>query len=69
MMFMMLMMCYNQEYHMLSKPPTCPLRPVMGNNACPPRITAAAGTEFVNRPVTWGTDYIIISPSIESYKL
>ena len=29
-----------------SKPPACPLRPVIGNNACPPRITAAAGTEL-----------------------
>jgi hypothetical protein len=28
------------------KPPTCPLRPVILNNACPPRITAAAGTEL-----------------------
>ena len=27
-------------------PPTCPLRPIILNNACPPRITAAAGTEF-----------------------
>ena len=30
-----------------NRPPTCPLRPVMTNNACPPRITAAAGTEFM----------------------
>ena len=29
------------------KPPTCPLRPVITNNARPPRITAAAGTEFM----------------------
>ena len=27
-------------------PPTCPLRPVIPNNTCPPRITAAAGTEL-----------------------
>ena len=27
-------------------PPTCSLRPVIPNNACPPRITAAAGTEL-----------------------
>ena len=27
-------------------PPTRPLRPVIPNNACPPRITAAAGTEL-----------------------
>src|SRR5262250_1447300 len=27
-------------------PPTSPLRPVIPNNACPPRITAAAGTEL-----------------------
>ena len=33
--------CYS-----LDKPPACPLRPVIGNNACPPRITAAAGTEL-----------------------
>src|SRR6476620_2407060 len=30
----------------LSRPPTRPLRPVIPNNACPPRITAAAGTEL-----------------------
>ena len=30
-----------------SIPPTCPLRPVIANNARPPRITAAAGTEFM----------------------
>ena len=47
--------------HIESKPPACPLRPVIGNNACPPRITAAAGTEFVACPLTWGTDYVIIS--------
>ena len=41
-------------------PPTCPLRPVIPNNACPPRITAAAGTEFMSSPVSWGTDYTII---------
>src|SRR5678815_5701983 len=28
-------------------PPTRPLRPVNPNNACSPRITAAAGTELV----------------------
>ena len=27
-------------------PPTCPLHPVIPNNACTPRITAAAGTEL-----------------------
>jgi hypothetical protein len=27
-------------------PPTRPLRPIIPNNACPPRITAAAGTEL-----------------------
>ena len=27
-------------------PPTCPLRPVIPNNTCPPRLTAAAGTEL-----------------------
>ena len=30
----------------LSKPPTHPLRPIIPNNACPPRITAAAGTKL-----------------------
>src|SRR5512143_4141555 len=30
----------------LRQPPTSPLRPVIPNNACPPRITAAAGTEL-----------------------
>ena len=37
-------------------PPTCPLRPVILNNARPPRITAAAGTElagtFISTHVT-----------------
>ncbi len=28
------------------KPPTRPLRPIIPNNASPPRITAAAGTEL-----------------------
>ena len=31
---------------MLVIPPTLPLRPVIPNNACTPRITAAAGTKF-----------------------
>ncbi len=30
----------------LAKPPARALRPVIPNNACPPRITAAAGTEL-----------------------
>ena len=30
----------------LKKPSTCPLRPIISNNARPPRITAAAGTEL-----------------------
>ena len=30
----------------LDEPPTRPLRPIIPNNACPPRITAAAGTEL-----------------------
>jgi len=29
------------------KQPTYPLRPVKVNNACPPRITATAGTRLV----------------------
>jgi hypothetical protein len=30
----------------LKLPPTLPLRPVIPNNTCPPRITAAAGTKL-----------------------
>jgi hypothetical protein len=30
----------------LKFPPTLPLRPVIPNNTCPPRITAAAGTKL-----------------------
>jgi hypothetical protein len=30
----------------LKNPPTLPLRPVIPNNICPPRITAAAGTKL-----------------------
>ena len=30
----------------LELPPTLPLRPVIPNNTCPPRITAAAGTKL-----------------------
>ena len=33
-------------YNPLEHPPTLPLRPVIPNNACTPRITAAAGTKF-----------------------
>ena len=33
-------------YDRLGIPPTLPLRPVIPNNACTPRITAAAGTKF-----------------------
>src|SRR5207237_9553991 len=29
-----------------TEPPTLPLRPIIPNNACPPRITAAAGTKL-----------------------
>ena len=36
-----------QGFHIqLIGPPTCPLHPVIPNNACTPRITAAAGTEL-----------------------
>ena len=31
---------------LLKNPPTLPLRPVIPNNICPPRITAAAGTKL-----------------------
>lgn len=30
----------------LARPPTSPLRPIIPNNACPLRLTAAAGTEL-----------------------
>ena len=33
-------------YSPLAPPPALPLRPVIPNNACTPRITAAAGTKF-----------------------
>ena len=33
-------------HNRLERQPTSPLRPVNPNNACPPRITAAAGTEL-----------------------
>ncbi len=32
--------------HLTTTPPTRPLRPVIPNNACTLRITAAAGTEL-----------------------
>ena len=35
--------------------PTCSLRPVNLNNACPSRLTAAAGTKFIRNPkFLWG---------------
>lgn len=34
-------------YLKLYYPPTCPLRPIKMNNACPLRITATAGTKLV----------------------
>ena len=37
--------------------PTHPLRPVIPNNACAPRITAAAGTELAG---AYSTDTVII---------
>ena len=36
-------MCFNSR---LFKPPTGSLRPIISDNACDPRITAAAGTEL-----------------------
>ena len=33
-------------HNRLTEPPTCALRPINPNNACPLRITAAAGTEL-----------------------
>ena len=38
----------------LIEPPTCALRPIIPNNACTPRITAAAGTELAV-PYSQGT--------------
>ena len=43
----------------LKKPPTDSLRPVIPNNTCPPRITAAAGTEFAG---TSSSSTVIILP-------
>ena len=45
-----------------SAPPTCPLRPVITNNARPPCITAAAGTELAG---TTFTGFVIIFPAIK----
>ena len=33
-------------FNPIDSPPTCPLRPVIPKNTCPPRLTAAAGTEL-----------------------
>ena len=38
--------CFGDFHFPPFSPPTCPLRPVIPNNTCPPRITAAAGTEL-----------------------
>src|ERR1700752_1981939 len=38
--------CFGDFHFPPFSPPTSPLRPVIPNNACPPRITAAAGTEL-----------------------
>ena len=35
-----------------TRPPTRPLRPIIPNNACTPRITAAAGTELAGASST-----------------
>ena len=37
----------------LPEPPTRPLRPIIPNNACPLRITAAAGTELAGASSAW----------------
>ena len=38
--------CFGDFHFPPFSPPTCPLRPVIPNNTCPPRLTAAAGTEL-----------------------
>src|ERR1035437_4659982 len=43
---MQTMGCAHRFHIRLVKPPTHPLRPIIPNNACPPRITAAAGTKL-----------------------
>ncbi len=53
-----------QSFHIqLSRPPTRPLRPVIPNNACPPRITAAAGTELAGASSTGTVNLAVSSPS------
>src|SRR5438128_12644425 len=47
----------------LSEPPTHPLRPVIPNNARPPRITAAAGTELAAAASTGTVNLAVSSPS------
>ncbi len=47
-------------HHYLTKPPTLPLRPVIPNNACPLRITAAAGTKLAGASL--GVTVIIATP-------
>ena len=48
----------------LQIPPTCPLRPVILNNACPPCLTAAAGTELAG---TCSWSFVIIFTSSKSF--
>ena len=51
----------------LFRPPTHTLRPMIPDNACTPRITATAGTEFVGAyspvHVNWQKEFTIRKPS------
>ena len=50
----------------LEEPPTCSLRPIIPNNASPPRITAAAGTELAG---TFPPNLVIISSRREGFTI
>jgi hypothetical protein len=47
-------------------PPTCPLRPVIPKNTCPPRLTAAAGTELAGASTS--SPVMIVHSTKELYK-
>ncbi len=50
----------------LKSPPTCALRPVIPNNACTSRITAAAGTELAGASYSGTVKYLDCSPKYPS---
>ena len=59
MQYRMQFLGWAQGFHTrLAKPPTPALRPIIPNNACPLRITAAAGTELAGASST-GTVIIL----------